>query len=864
MKNASWKKSILCTALLAVMLCALPALAERDTFGLGDGHSGRLVLSTGTTGTPFVANKYAEITALSADAKIISVDTTAGFAAGDLVMVHQTTGFTDASPGDSSDIDLDKVTSSVGQWEFARLSGVSATQLTLDSPLVNKYVIPGAQVIKVPEYTDVRVDSGAVLTADAWNGKKGGIIAFLATGDVVVGGGINASGKGFQGGKYVKDTDPTRKNCSGDTFEQPGGGQRGEGIALSKYGPGSTGRGNVANGAGGGVCFLAGGAGGSNAGRGGDGGKSHNSSDGGRTVGGKGGSKLIVDATTRLLFGGGGGAGHGIIDGSARGGNGGGIILIRAKSLDGGGTIEAKGDAGMNTTEASGAHGGGGGGSAYLRFADLANCHVPVQGGRGGGTDATSYYVGPGGGGGGGRAILQSATGSCNVLFAGANSGQTATPPPGGDSNYGATTGSEGSLQKIPEGFPVSLAVPTVVQPADRSSTNNTLPSFTGTYAPTFPTGTEIVLTISDGTKTLTYSFPAASNWSFTPPVPLAAGTYTVNAAATVTGVWSEQSNTNMFTVDLTPPAPPEVKMPTDGARTNDTTPTYTGTAEPGSTVTVIVDGNPVGTTTTDASGNWIFTQPTELVEKSHTVSATAADVAGNTSANSNTNTFTVDATPPTVAVQTPAEGSRTSDTTPTYSGTVSDDGPGPLTVMIRVDDGPAVAATVTGNTWSYTPTTPLAPGAHSVMATAADDLGNSASDSNTFTVEADNTAPDTTIVSGPEGNTHSQSATFDFNSDEPEVTYECSLDGGAFTACTGPATFEDLAEGEHTLQVRARDSAGNVDSTPDSRIWNYRRPDPDFLGGGISCAASGGTPSTVSMMGLAVLSALLARRRQR
>ena len=79
----------------------------------------------------------------------------------------------------------------------------------------------------------------------------------------------------------------------------------------------------------------------------------------------------------------------------------------------------------------------------------------------------------------------------------------------------------------------------------------------------------------------------------------------------------------------------------------NDATPAYAGTAESGSTVTVIVDGTPVGTTTADGSGDWTLTQPTDLAEGVHTVRATATDAAGNTSPTSNTNSFTVDATHP-------------------------------------------------------------------------------------------------------------------------------------------------------------------------------------------------------------------------
>ncbi|MBI5549177.1 MAG: DUF11 domain-containing protein, partial [Deltaproteobacteria bacterium] len=100
---------------------------------------------------------------------------------------------------------------------------------------------------------------------------------------------------------------------------------------------------------------------------------------------------------------------------------------------------------------------------------------------------------------------------------------------------------------------------------------------------------------------------------------------------------------------------------------------------------------------------------------------------------------------------------------------------------------------------------------------------------SNTFTTTRDTVVPDTSIVSGPSGTVASTSAIFDFASPEAGVTFECRLDGAAtFTACTDPVTFSGLAQGSHTLEVRARDGAGNVDATPASRTWTVDTVAPD------------------------------------
>jgi hypothetical protein len=76
--------------------------------------------------------------------------------------------------------------------------------------------------------------------------------------------------------------------------------------------------------------------------------------------------------------------------------------------------------------------------------------------------------------------------------------------------------------------------------------------------------------------------------------------------------------------------------------------------------------------------------------------------------------------------------------------------------------------------------------------------------------------APSSTI-DGPAGVIKQSTATYTFGSDEPAVHFECQIDGGAFEACTSPWTVT-LADGPHTLAIRAIDDAGNVDPTPAQR----------------------------------------------
>jgi uncharacterized delta-60 repeat protein len=81
-----------------------------------------------------------------------------------------------------------------------------------------------------------------------------------------------------------------------------------------------------------------------------------------------------------------------------------------------------------------------------------------------------------------------------------------------------------------------------------------------------------------------------------------------------------------------------------------------------------------------------------------------------------------------------------------------------------------------------------------------------------------DTTAPETTITAGPAGTTNDSTPTFGFDSSEGGSTFECSVDGSAFSPCSSPHTTSPLSDGPHTFEVRATDLAGNLDASPASR----------------------------------------------
>lgn len=122
-----------------------------------------------------------------------------------------------------------------------------------------------------------------------------------------------------------------------------------------------------------------------------------------------------------------------------------------------------------------------------------------------------------------------------------------------------------------------------------------------------------------------------------------------------------------------------------------------------------------------------------------------------------------------------------------------------------------------------------LSQGEHALFVRATDAAGNTDRSPATSVWTVDTRRPKTSIVSGPSGVVHRPKATFALDSNEDEVTYECSLDGHAFQSCASTVTYSGLAAGEHTFVARARDKAGNVDRTPARRRWTVvdtHRPD--------------------------------------
>lgn len=205
----------------------------------------------------------------------------------------------------------------------------------------------------------------------------------------------------------------------------------------------------------------------------------------------------------------------------------------------------------------------------------------------------------------------------------------------------------------------------------------------------------------------------------------------------------------------------------------------------------------------------------TGLADGSHTFRVRAVDNAGNVTPAPASFTWTIDQTAPeTTLTSTPPAASNSPTAVFAFTS------PEPGASFEASLDGGAYAAVTSPATYIG-----LAEGSHTYEVRARDAAGNIDLTPASHTWTIDLTAPNTTIVSGPTNPTSSTTAAFTFGSDENPVSYEAQLDGAGFVPVTNPTSYTGLSLGSHTVQVRAKDAAGNLDATPASYSWLVSAP---------------------------------------
>lgn len=298
---------------------------------------------------------------------------------------------------------------------------------------------------------------------------------------------------------------------------------------------------------------------------------------------------------------------------------------------------------------------------------------------------------------------------------------------------------------------------------------------------------------------------------------------------------------TDVFLRERVPAGPdltaPETKIdlgpgsPNDDRARSDTTPTFHFHAsEPGSRLECRVGSAQFTPCTSPHT-----TAP--LADGSYTFDARATDRAGNADPSPARREFTIDTVPPDTTITSGPEGT-TADNTPRFWFSSSEGGSGYFSEC-RVDEG---QWQICGGPFDIRESLPDGP--HSVEIRAKDEAENvdPTPARREFTVRA---APlETTIESGPSGPTNSSEGSFSFSTPHPDQLFQCRYDGGSFRWCESPY-MSGFSEGPHVFEVRAIDSASNVDPTPARREFTVDTRAPDtFIEEGPSGQTTDETPT--------------------
>ncbi|HHA1920456.1 TPA: Ig-like domain-containing protein [Enterobacter ludwigii] len=345
--------------------------------------------------------------------------------------------------------------------------------------------------------------------------------------------------------------------------------------------------------------------------------------------------------------------------------------------------------------------------------------------------------------------------------------------------------------------------------------------------------------------------------WEVTPENPLAEGEH--EAVVVITdpaGNTSEPSDPIGFIVDTTPPVKPTIDTVFDDAGqqtgylqngdiTDDSTPTFAGSAEENSLVYIIVNGREVASVRATDEGTWTWTPPLGLANGHYDVKVVAEDKAGLRSDPSDAFSFDLLAggipSAPAITdviddveshVGTVQNGGITNDDRPVITGTAQDG----TTVYLYdgANPNPIGSAVVTGGRWTIEFDSALAQGEHRFRAVAEDVTGNRSPETGEWVIIVDSVAPGeaadvelwddfgTPGLIGNNDTTDDNTPTYRGKGEAGGTaiidlgngtTVRVPVDGsGNWSYTPAPA----LADGDYTWKVSIEDKAGNVGPASD------------------------------------------------
>jgi large repetitive protein len=290
--------------------------------------------------------------------------------------------------------------------------------------------------------------------------------------------------------------------------------------------------------------------------------------------------------------------------------------------------------------------------------------------------------------------------------------------------------------------------------------------------------------------------------------------------------VGSPRPNLTGYTTDTTAPAAPSVPdlaassdtgVSSSDDLTKDATPTFTGTAEPNATVSLVVDGSLVATATAGTSGAYSVTPGTNLSDGGRSVAARATDRSGNAGPLSAAKTINVDTTPSSAPSIDGTPGQTGTGTSPawTFSGAAGE------TFVCTLE---APGGTRTGDADCASPKTFSltngADGDYAFTVKQIDDAGNE-SQVSTHVYALDRQAPGAPSIDiRPPARTSDGSPEWSFTG-ESRASFRCVLvmpEGPNRTDddCSSPKSIDlsSSPDGDYEFRLFQKDAAGNESSS--------------------------------------------------
>ncbi|MCA3073844.1 MAG: hypothetical protein INH03_04730, partial [Rhodocyclaceae bacterium] len=364
---------------------------------------------------------------------------------------------------------------------------------------------------------------------------------------------------------------------------------------------------------------------------------------------------------------------------------------------------------------------------------------------------------------------------------------------------------------------------------ASGGRTDDVTPTLTGAITGTLGTG---VVAVYDGDTRLGSATVTGSTWSYTTPA-LPEGAHAFRAVIeSAVGNQGAASTAYSIVIDTQAPAAPSIGLVAgdDVVNAAEQAATISGTAEANATVALTLGTGNVRTVTANGGGAWSYTlvaaDITAMGQGPETLSATARDVAGNTSS-AGTRIVAIDTLAPAAPAISQVAGDdfvNAAEQGATIIGTAEANAAVRLTLGGNIR---TVAANGSG-AWSYTlvaaDITAMGQGGVTLSASAFDEAGN-AGPTGTRAITVDTLAPaapaiapvagDDVVNAAEQGGTISgtaeANATVDLTLGAGNVRTVTANGSGAWSYTLVAADITAMGQGAETISATARDAAGNT-----------------------------------------------------